>query len=65
MAVERVKKTRVASPKRYEIYHMQLMPEFVIADTRSEAAAIKRQLEDKYGGKARIVDLKHDPVNGS
>lgn len=65
MAIERVTKTRVARPKRYEIYHMALMPEFMIADSRSEATTCKRALEKKYGGQARIVDLKTDSYNGS
>jgi hypothetical protein len=41
------------------------MPEFIIADTRSEAKDIKRALEKKYGGKARIIDLETDSYNGS
>lgn len=65
MAVERIKKTRVPNAKRFEIYHAALMPEFIIADTRAEATDIKRALEKKYGGQARIVDLKHDSYNGS
>lgn len=64
MAIQRVEKTRVAKPARYEIYHMSLMPEFLIADTRSEAVEAKKMLENRHGGKARIVDLKHDKYNG-
>lgn len=58
MTIERVQKTRVEKPKRYEIFHVALMPEFLIADTRAEAAEAKRNLEKKYGGQARILDLK-------
>jgi hypothetical protein len=58
MSIERVKKTRVETPKRYEIYHVAVMPEFLIADTKSEAVAAKRKLEAKHGGQARILDLK-------
>ena len=58
MALERVKKTRVETPKRYEIYHVALMPEFLIADTLAEAVGAKRELERKHGGQARIHDLK-------
>lgn len=58
MTIERVEKTRVAKPKRYEIYHVALMPEFLIADSKSEAVQAKRELEKKHGGQARILDLK-------
>ena len=58
MSIERVRKTRVKTPKRYEIYHVALMPEFLIADSRSEAIDCKRKLEAKHGGQARIHDLK-------
>lgn len=56
--IDRVKKTRVAKPKRYEIYHVAIMPEFLIADSKSEAVTVKRELEKKHGGQARILDLK-------
>lgn len=58
MTIDRVKKTRVAKPKRYEIYHVALMPEFLIADTLSEAVQAKKNLEKRHGGQARIHDLK-------
>lgn len=58
MTIARVKKTRVPKPARYEIYHIALMPEFLIADTKSEAVEAKRELERKHGGQARIHDLK-------
>lgn len=58
MTIERVKKTRVEKPKRYEIYHVALMPEFLIADSKSEAVEAKKNLEAKHGGQARILDLK-------
>jgi hypothetical protein len=64
LAFQRVKKTRVPNAKRYEIYHIELMPEFLIADTKSEAVDLKRALERKHGGQARIIDLKTDPHNG-
>lgn len=59
MPIQRVKKTRVPQPKRYEIYHETLMPEFLIADSRSEAVECKKKLERLHGGQARIRDLKH------
>ncbi len=64
MPIQRVKKTRVPDRKRFEIYHMALMPEFLIADTRAEAAQAKKDLEQRHGGRARIVDLETDPHNG-
>lgn len=64
MTIERVKKTRVPDRKRYEIYHVALMPEFLIADSKSEAVEAKKELQRKHGGQARIVDLKTDPHNG-
>ena len=58
MALDRVKKQWVAKPKRYEIYHTEIMPDFLIADTKAEANEAKRNLEKRYGGTARIADLK-------
>lgn len=43
---------------------MALMPEFVIADTKSEAVQVKKDLERRHGGVARIVDITSEPVNG-
>lgn len=58
MSIERVRKTRVEKPKRYEIYHTELGPEFLIADTKSEAVEAKKMLERLHGGQAKILDLK-------
>jgi hypothetical protein len=58
MPIERVKKTRVKNAKRYEIYHSAVMPEFLIADSETEAVEVKRELEKRHGGEARIQDLK-------
>lgn len=65
MTIQRVKKTRVPDRKRFEIYHVALMPEFLIADSRAEANEAARELKKKHGGQARIVDLETDPHNGS